>query len=52
MSTQKIDIQSTMFAQSDTMLALAGIFGALDSDCRVEILYLLVHVGPLPSGEI
>ncbi len=45
-------IQKEMFAQEDAIVEMAEIFGALASDCRLEIIYLLLRVDALPSGEI
>ena len=41
-----------MFAQENAMKEMADIFSALSSDCRIEIIYLLMRVASLPSGEI
>jgi predicted transcriptional regulator len=41
-----------MFAKEDLLLDMADVFGALASDCRLEIIYLLLRVDSLPSGEI
>ncbi len=47
-----IDIQYTMFEKEDLMIDMANVFDALASDCRLEIIYLLLRVDALPSGEI
>ncbi|MFZ2255359.1 MAG: ArsR family transcriptional regulator [Patescibacteria group bacterium] len=41
-----------MFEKEDLLLEMSGVFGALASDCRLEIIYLLLRVDALPSGEI
>ncbi len=50
--TSLATIQKEMFAQEDRMLEMAEVFGALSSDCRLEIIYLLLRVDALPSWEI
>lgn len=45
-------IQTEMFEKSDLLIEMSEVFGALASDCRLEIIYLLLHVDSLPSGEI
>jgi predicted transcriptional regulator len=45
-------IQSEMFEKEDMLIEMADVFGALASDCRLEIIYLLLRVDSLPSGEI
>ena len=45
-------IQSEMFEKEDLLIGMADVFGALASDCRLEIIYLLLRVDSLPSGEI
>jgi DNA-binding transcriptional ArsR family regulator len=45
-------IQSEMFQKEDILIDMANVFGALASDCRLEIIYLLLRVDSLPSGEI
>ena len=45
-------IQTEMFEKSDMLIEMSEVFGALASDCRLEIIYLLLHVDALPSGEI
>lgn len=47
---QKIQIE--MFEKEDRFKDMADVFHALASDCRLEIIYLLLHVDSLPSGEI
>jgi predicted transcriptional regulator len=46
------DIQAKMFAKERVLQGIASIFDALSSDCRLEIIYLLLRVDSLPSGEI
>jgi predicted transcriptional regulator len=41
-----------MFAKEDLLIEMADVFGALASDCRLEIIYLLLRIDALPSGEI
>ncbi len=41
-----------MFEKEDLLIDMADVFGALASDCRLEIIYLLLRVDSLPSGEI
>ena len=54
--TQKLqelqEVQNTMFEKEDILIEMANVFGVLASDCRLEIIYLLLHVDALPSGEI
>ena len=45
-------IQAEMFQNEDMLIKMADVFGALSSDCRLEIIYLLLKVDALPSGEI
>ena len=45
-------VQKEMFDKEDLMLEMSEVFGALASDCRLEIIYLLFHTDSLPSGEI
>lgn len=45
-------IQSEMFEKEDILLEMSGVFDALASDCRLEIIYLLLRVDALPSWEI
>ncbi len=45
-------IQSEMFEKGNLLLEMSDVFGALSSDCRLEIIYLLLRVEALPSGEI
>jgi DNA-binding transcriptional ArsR family regulator len=45
-------IQTEMFEKEDILKGMADVFGALASDCRLEIIYFLLHVDSLPSGEI
>jgi hypothetical protein len=42
-------IQSEMFEKENTLIEMADVFGALASDCRLEIIYLLLRVDSLPS---
>jgi predicted transcriptional regulator len=46
------NIQKAMFEKEDLMMEMSEVFGALASDCRLEIIYLLFHTDSLPSGEI
>ncbi len=46
------EIQNEMFQKEDVLIEMADVFGALASDCRLEIIYLLLRVDALPSGEI
>jgi predicted transcriptional regulator len=46
------EIQTEMFQKEDVLIEMADVFGALASDCRLEIIYLLLRVDALPSGEI
>ncbi len=41
-----------MFEHESVMKEMAEIFSALSSDCRIEIIYLLMRIDSLPSGEI
>jgi predicted transcriptional regulator len=50
--TNLAEIQSEMFQKEDVLIEMADVFGALASDCRLEIIYLLLRVDVLPSGEI
>jgi DNA-binding transcriptional ArsR family regulator len=45
-------IQSEMFSRSRLLENTARIFEALSSDCRLEIVYLLLRIESLPSGQI
>lgn len=45
-------LQKDMFDKEDVMIEMAEVFGALASDCRIEIIFLLLHTDALPSGEI
>ena len=45
-------IQAAMFEKEETLITMSEVFGALASDCRLEIIYLLLRVPSLPSGEI
>ncbi len=45
-------IQAEMFKKENILLEMAGVFDALASDCRLEIIYLLLRLDSLPSGEI
>ena len=45
-------IQNEMWEKEDLLQEMADIFGALASDCRLEIIYLLFRTPSLPSGEI
>jgi len=45
-------LQSEMLEKEDLLVEMSEVFGALASDCRLEIIYLLLHVESLPSGEI
>jgi hypothetical protein len=42
-------IQKEMFEKEDLIVEMADVFGALASDCRLEIIYLLLHIDSLPS---
>jgi predicted transcriptional regulator len=46
------EIQAEMFEKEDLLIEMADVFEALASDCRLEIIYLLLRVDALPSGEI
>lgn len=46
------EVQQEMFSKEGFLLELANVFSALASDCRLEIVYLLLHTESLPSGEI
>ena len=46
------EIQKEMFQKEDIFIDMANVFGALASDCRLEIIYLLMRFDSLPSGEI
>lgn len=46
------NIQKEMFSKEDTFLEMSDVFSALASDCRLEIIYLLLRVDSLPSWEI
>jgi hypothetical protein len=45
-------IQNQMWEKEDLLIEMSEVFGALASDCRLEIIYLLMRVDALPSGEI
>lgn len=45
-------IQNEMWEKEDLLTEMSEVFGALASDCRLEIIYLLMRVDALPSGEI
>lgn len=45
-------IQKEMFEKEDLIGEIADVFGALASDCRLEIIYLLLRIDSLPSWEI
>jgi predicted transcriptional regulator len=45
-------IQNEMWEKEDLLIEMSEVFGALASDCRLEIVYLLFHADSLPSGEI
>jgi hypothetical protein len=42
-------IQNEMWEKEDLLREMADIFGALASDCRLEIIYLLFRIDSLPS---
>jgi len=46
------DLQKTMFEKGKLMIEMADVFGALASDCRLEVIFLLLQVESLVSGEI
>ena len=46
------EIQNEMFQKEEILIQMADVFGALASDCRLEIIYLLLRVDALGSGEI
>jgi predicted transcriptional regulator len=46
------EIQNEMFQKEELMIEMSEVFGALASDCRLEIIYLLFRTESLPSGEI
>ncbi len=52
MSKNLTEVQEEMFSKEELLLESANVFSALASDCRLEIVYLLLHVESLPSGEI
>ncbi len=45
-------IQTEMFQKEELLIKMAGVFDSLASDCRLEIIYLLLRIPALPSGEI
>ena len=45
-------IQDEMLQKENLLVQMADVFGALASDCRLEIIYLLLRVESLGSGEI
>ncbi len=45
-------IQSEMWEKENLLIEMSEVFGALASDCRLEIIYLLLRIDALPSGEI
>ncbi len=46
------EIQKEMFDKEELMIEMADVFWALASECRIEIIYLLLYTPSLPSGEI
>jgi DNA-directed RNA polymerase specialized sigma24 family protein len=50
MNTTKL--QKEMFGKEDLLKNIASVFDSLSSDCRLEIIYLLLNIESLPSGEI
>lgn len=41
-----------MWEKENLLIEMSEVFGALASDCRLEIIYLLLRIDALPSGEI
>lgn len=50
--TNLTQIQTEMFQKEELLVDMANIFDALASDCRLEIIFLLLRIDVLPSGEI
>lgn len=45
-------IQTEMFTKEHLLKDIAAVFDALSTDCKLEIIYLLIRIESLPSGEI
>jgi DNA-binding HxlR family transcriptional regulator len=45
-------IQSEMFSQEELIQDIAAIFDSVSTDCKLEIIYLLIRIDEIPSGEI
>lgn len=43
------NLQNEMFSKEDTFIEMSEVFSALASDCRLEIIFLLLRVDSLPS---
>ena len=46
------EIQAEMFSKEVVIQDIAAVFDAISTDCKLEIVYLLIRVESLPSGEI
>lgn len=46
------EIQTEMFTKENLLKDIAAVFDALSTDCKLEIIYLLLRIESLPSGEI
>lgn len=46
------EIQTEMFTKEGLLKDIAAVFDALSTDCKLEIIYLLIRIESLPSGEI
>lgn len=46
------DIQEEMFTKEHLLKDIAAVFDAISTDCKLEIIYLLIRIESLPSGEI
>ena len=49
---KNVDIQTDMFTKEDIIQDIAAVFDAISSNCKLEIIYLLIRIESLPSGEI
>lgn len=43
------DIQEEMFTKEDLLKDIAAVFDAISTDCKLEIIYLLIRIESLPS---
>lgn len=45
-------IQNEMFSKEQELQDIAAVFDAISTDCKLEIIYLLLRIESLPSWEI